>query len=469
MNHDDDHDSAHHEPGTLQTRRSFLRTSVLGAAASWTLPAFIDRTFFALNAQAENSATQIVTGKDGPILVVLQQAGGNDGLNMLPPWADDAYHRARPTIGHAPDKVLKLDGYCGLHPALAPLKALYDDGHLGVIQGVGYPNPNRSHFRSTEIWQTASDSDRNLSYGWLGNYFDNCCQGAPPTVGVSIGGQMPQAFASPHPTGVTFANPEQYRWIDHEAKQGSMSAAEFYFRQLNQPDDEGGALSMDGSPIGSGADTGAGGSIGAIGGGGAHLSEGSSLDFLERTALDAQLSSDKVLEIARKTRPLASYPRSQIADSLSLVARMIAGGLPTRVYYVSHGGYDTHQNEAPTHQRLMTELGGALGAFCADLKAQGNFNRVMVMTFSEFGRRVQQNASGGTDHGAAAPMLVLGGGITPGMFGKYPSLTQLYEGDLMYNVDFRSVYATALERWLRVPSQQVLGRKFPLLPVVPVV
>ena len=133
MNNDDHDSAASHEPGTLQTRRSFLRTSVLGAAASWTLPAFIDRTFFALNAQAEDSATQVVTGKDGPILVVLQQAGGNDGLNMLPPWADDAYHRARPTLGHAADKVLKLDGYCGLHPALTPLKALYDEGHLSVI------------------------------------------------------------------------------------------------------------------------------------------------------------------------------------------------------------------------------------------------------------------------------------------------------------------------------------------------
>ena len=213
------------------------------------------------------------------------------------------------------------------------------------------------------------------------------------------------------------------------------------------------ALSEVGAGSTGGLETSAGGSIGAISGGGAAKTSGSSLDFLERTALDAQLSSDKVLEIARKTRPLASYPRSQIADSLSLVARMIAGGLPTRVYYVSHGGYDTHQGQAPTHQRLMTELGGALGAFCADLKAQGNFNRVMLMTFSEFGRRVEQNASGGTDHGAAAPMFVLGGGVRPGMFGKYPSLTQLYEGDLMYNVDFRSVYATALERWLRVPSQ----------------
>ncbi len=460
MSHDHHDSDSSRERGTLQTRRSFLRTSVLGVAASWTLPAFIDQTFHALNAQAAaNSATQIVTGTDGPILVVLQQAGGNDGLNMLPPWADDAYHRARPTLAHAADRVLKLDGYCGLHPALSPLKGLYDEGHVAIIQGVGYPNPNRSHFRSTEIWQTASDSNRNAPYGWLVNYFDNCCQGAPPTVGVSIGGSKPQAFASAHPTGVTFADPEKFRWIDKSSPRHAADAAEILYRQMNQPEGMDGAGLDDGNM--------SGGSIGAVTGSNSHNTGGSSLDFLERTALDAQLSSDKVLEIARKTKPMVAYPTTALGDSLSLVGRMIAGGLPTRVYYVSHGGYDTHGNQLNTHERLMKELGEGIGAFTADLKAQGNFNRVMLVTFSEFGRRVAQNASGGTDHGAAAPMIILGGGVKPGMYGQYPSLTKLSEGgDLMYNVDFRSVYATALERWMKVPSQAVLGRKFPLLGMV---
>ena len=463
MDHDHHDSDAGRERGTLQTRRSFLRTSVLGAAASWTLPAFIDQTFHALNAQAAaNGATQIVTGADGPILVVLQQAGGNDGLNMLPPWADDAYHRARPTLGLGVDKIHKLDGYCGLHPALTPIKALYDEGHVAVIQGVGYPNPNRSHFRSTEIWQTASDSNRNVPNGWLGSYFDSCCQGAAPTVGVAIGGQMPQAFASPHPTGISFADPEKFRWIDKSSPRDAADAAETLYRQMNQPD------AGDEEGPGQGNSTMAGGSIGAVTGGSTeHQGSMSSLDFLERTALDAQLSSDRVLQIARKTRPMVAYPTTALGDSLSLVGRMIAGGLPTRVYYVSHGGYDTHQGQERTHERLMKELGEGIAAFTADLKAQGNFNRVMLLTFSEFGRRVAQNASGGTDHGAAAPMIILGGGVKPGMYGQYPSLTKLSEGgDLMYNVDFRSVYATALERWMRVPSAQVLGRKFPLLGMV---
>src|SRR5690242_8174789 len=176
----------------LQTRRKFLRTSMLGAASTWTLPVFLEKTFFALDALAADSLTQTVTGKDGTILVVLQMAGGNDGLNMVVPYADDAYHIARPRLRFAPDQVLKINDHIGLNPRLTGLKSIYDDGHLAVVQGVGYPNPNRSHFRSTEIWQTASDADRTRSDGWLGRYFDNCCSGSDPTIGVAIGEETPQ-------------------------------------------------------------------------------------------------------------------------------------------------------------------------------------------------------------------------------------------------------------------------------------
>jgi len=450
-----DHDHIF-EPHTnsLHTRRAFLRTSMLGAAAAWSLPVFLEKTFLALDAQAADSVIQTATGKDAPILVVLQMAGGNDGLNTVIPYADDAYHRARPVIGIGADKVLKLNDYLGLHPKLTGLKSLYDEGHLSILQGVGYPNANRSHFRSTEIWQTAADADKVAAYGWLGRYFDSCCKGADPTVGVNIGNEMPQAFAAATPTGVSFSRPEQYRWINNDRGQGGTSSEELY-RELNQPED----MSMHGPEANDGA------SIGMISGGNNH-DKSNPLDFLQRTALDAQMSSNKIIEIAKKYKATVDYPKAQIADSLSLVARMIAGGLPTRVYYVSQGGYDTHTNETPTHDRLMGELGDSLAAFCKDLKAQGNFNRVMVMTFSEFGRRVAQNASNGTDHGAAAPMFVLGGGAKAGLFGKYPSLTDLKGGDLVYNLDFRSVYATILDRWLKAPSQVVLGRSFPLLPIV---
>jgi len=437
---------------TLQTRRQFLRTSMLGAAATWTVPVFLEKTFFALDAIAADTLTQTVTGKDGTILVVLQMAGGNDGLNMVVPYADDAYHRARPRLALPPNQVLKIDNHAGLNPKLTALKSLFDNGHLAVVQGVGYPNPNRSHFRSTEIWQTASDSDRTLSDGWLGRYFDNCCAGADPTIGVAIGEETPQAFAAKNPTGVTFSRPEQFRFRSSEPNNGRMSAEEMFFRQLN----ESGVAEESSAPDGA--------SIGAISG--KAKDDSSTMDFLQRTALDAQLSSDKILAIARKYKSTVPYPQGQLAASLNIIARMIAGGLSTRVYYASQGGFDTHAGQINAHERLMGDFNDAIGAFVADLRQQGNFERVLLMTFSEFGRRVAENANGGTDHGAAAPMFVLGGAVKPGLFGKYPSLTDLDHGDLKFSSDFRSVYGTVLDGWLKAPSQVVLGRKFPELAIV---
>jgi len=435
----------------MHTRRQFLRTSVLGAAASWTLPLFLEKTFFALDAMAADALTQTATGKDSTILVVLQMAGGNDGLNTVVPYADDTYYRSRPKLGLPADKILKLNSHVGLNGKLTGLKSLFDEGHLSVVQGVGYPNPNRSHFRSTEIWQTASDADRNESEGWLGRYFDSCCAGADPTVGIAIGQEMPQAFAAKTPTGIAFWQPEQFRWRPSEKVEGRMSAEEFFFRQLNGSI---GSQELAASE---------GGSISAISG--KSKTDLSTIDFLTRTALDAQLSSDKILAIAHKYKSNVSYPQGRLAASLSVIACMIAGGLPTRVYYASQGGFDTHAGQANAHERLMGELNDALSAFAADLKQQGNFDRVLLMTFSEFGRRVVENANAGTDHGAAAPMFIVGGAVKPGLFGKYPSLTDLDYGDLKFNTDFRSVYGTVLDQWLHAPSQVVLGRKFPALPL----
>ncbi len=439
---------------TLHTRRQFLRTSVLGAAASWTLPVFLEKTFFALDAMAADALTPTATGKDGTILVVLQMAGGNDGLNMVVPYADDIYYRSRPKLGLPADKVLKLNSYVGLNGKLTGLKSLFDEGHLSVVQGVGYPNPNRSHFRSTEIWQTASDADRNETEGWLGRYFDNCCVGADPTIGVAIGEEMPQAFAAKTPTGITFSQPEQFRWRPSEKVEERISAEESFFRQLN------GSTGAEEALVAASE----GGSIAAIPG--KSKTDLSTIDFLQRTALDAQLSSDKILAIARKYKSNVPYPQGRLAASLSVIARMIAGGLPTRVYYASQGGFDTHAGQVNAHERLMGELNDALSAFAADLKQQENFDRMLLITFSEFGRRVVENANGGTDHGAAAPMFILAGAAKPGLFGKYPSLTDLDYGDLKFNTDFRSVYGTVLDQWLHAPSQIVLGRKFPALPIV---
>jgi uncharacterized protein (DUF1501 family) len=419
------------------TRRAFLRTSLMGAALSWTIPVFIQETCMAMHAQAQNSTTQAMTGRDHPILVVIQLAGGNDGLNTIIPFEDDLYFKARPTIGILKNQVIPLVQGIGLHPSLEPLKRLYESGNLAIIQGVGYPNPNRSHFRSTEIWQTASDANQTLTEGWIGRYFDNCCRGEDPTVGVAFCEQLPEAFNGNVTTGVAISRPGSLGF-DRENDPGGAHL----FAELNGL--EPGAMSGDsiGSP--SGPDK----------------SGLTALQYLQRTALDAQVSTDKIKQILRSSKNEISYPKNQLGASLSLIARLVAGGLPTRVYYASQGGYDTHAGQVNTHKRLLNDFGTALSAFCDDLKKRGVFDRVVVMTFSEFGRRVTENANGGTDHGTAAPLFVCGGGVKPGVYGKRPALDRLDAGDLLYSIDFRSVYSTILLNWMKAPSGKILGREF---------
>lgn len=443
----------------LKTRREFLHTTVLSGALTWTVPSFLSRTFSVLHAAAADSATQAVTGRDAPILVVLQMAGGNDGLNTVVPFTNDHYFRARPRLALERGAVLRVNDEFGFHPALSAFKELFESSHLGIVQGVGYPNPNRSHFRSTEIWQTASDANRVEKYGWLGRYFDNACKGADPTVGVNVGRQTPQAFASSKPVGVSLDNPENYRFASlDEPGAGEMASSDAFFRQLNRPE-----MNLEAGP---GANLDAGASIGSLTGR-VHTAT-TTLDYLERVALDAQLSSDKIMAVSKKVANQAAYPASPLANSLKLVARFIGGGLPTRVFYVSQGGYDTHANQLGAHERLLKDLGDSLKAFTADLKAQGNFPRVLVMTFSEFGRRVSENANGGTDHGAAAPIFMVGEKVKTGFLGQCPSLApgDLFNGDLKFTTDFRSIYAGVLEGWLNTSSVPVLGRQFEPVKVV---
>ncbi|MEO7933913.1 MAG: DUF1501 domain-containing protein [Chthoniobacterales bacterium] len=408
---------------SLQSRRQFLTRLGLGAAATWTLPIFLDQTFGALE-NAAPTLTQALTGKDSPILVVLQLAGGNDGLNTLIPYSDDNYHRVRPHIGVAPEKILRLDDHLGLHPNLTGLKTLHDEGLLTTIQGVGYPNPNRSHFRSTEIWQTASDANISEKHGWLGRYFDNACQGCDPTVGVSLSNEMPQAFTAATPTGICL--PTNNRRLNDKGEEEEMEAG--------------------------------GSSIDMLGGG--SRSKLSPLDYLKRTSLDGKMSNKKISAILQKIPAPLGFPNNELGQQFSTISRLIAGELPTRVYYLSLGGFDTHNNQQPTHERLMGTLSSSITAFVREMQRQGNYQRVMLLTFSEFGRRVAENASGGTDHGTAAPMFLTGGAIAPGVHGKAPSLTDLDHGDLKYTTDFRSIYATVLDKWLKTDSRKVLQGKF---------
>lgn len=428
---------------TLHTRRNFLRTSFLGGAAAWTVPVFLERTFFALDAAAAESLVQTATGRDHPILLVVQLAGGNDGLNTLIPYSDDAYHSARPAIAVKANDVLPIDDALGLNPALSGLRGLYDEGLAAMIRGVGYPNPNRSHFRSTDIWQTASDANRVEGHGWVGRYFDACCSGEPSPSGIAIGKEEPLAFVGQEPKSISFSQPKELQF--NASKASDPRALDESFREMTSQDDAG---SNEGASIGSLAGT---------------QQEGDAGDFLRRAAMDAQLSSDRVRDITSKYRTAAAFPNSRLGNDLALVAKLIAGGMPTRVYYASQGGYDTHGAQARTHTRLLGELDAALTAFISEMKSQKNLDRVVVMTFSEFGRRVQENANGGTDHGTAAPLFVLGGGIKGGLYGRQPDLIKLDKGDLIHTTDFRSVYATLLEKWLRAPSASILRKQFPTL------
>lgn len=443
----------------MHTRRSFLKSTAWGGALGSTVPAFLAATLDQLHGENLDRTVAPVTGKDGPVLVVIQLAGGNDGLNTVVPIGNDHYHRARPKLGLKTETVRKIRDDIGLHPALGGFQELHDDGRLAIVQSVGYPNPNRSHFRSTDIWMTATDSNHFSNVGWIGRYFDNACSGAPATVGVAVGRQSPLAFAARHPKGIALENPESFRFANaDETSDGESMTTGTFYRRMNS--------GFEDVPLGDPANT--GGSVAVLDGSSPPLQRGSALDFLERTSLEAQVSSDHIRAIADRVRNASPYPASKLANDLRLIARLIAGGLGTRVYYVSQGGYDTHTNQAGAHHRLLGTLGDAMLAFIKDLKVLGQSDRVLVMTFSEFGRRVGENGNAGTDHGAAAPLFLAGTRVRAGWHGKSPDLNpaSLQNGDIRHSTDFRSVYASVLEEWLGTDPKKILGTTFPALQLV---
>ena len=412
----------------LFTRRDFLRSAALASLAV-AMPTFLTDTVAA--ALAPGSA--IPGFKDDRILVVFQLGGGNDGLNTVVPYTSDAYYRGRKTLALKKDAILKLNDEVALNSSLAPLKQIFDGGGLAVINGVGYPNPDRSHFRSMEIWHTAVDSDRASSSGWIGRYFDNCCQGKPdPLAGVTIGAEMPQAFGGVSGAGVAFADPAKFRWVEGQGADRRLN-----FETMNKM------------------------------GGHGHDHDGhQTIDFLRNTTANAVISSDRVINASKMKRQAVAYPGNRYSGNVKHVADMIAAGLPTRIYYTSIGGFDTHVNQLGQHDNLLKQFAETLAAFTKDLKAIGVADRVQMMCFSEFGRRVEENASRGTDHGTAGPMFVLGAGITPGVHGKYPDLEDLDNGDLKHTVDFRSVYGEVLTKWLGGDVTKVLGKEFDPVGVV---
>ncbi|MEY3025242.1 MAG: hypothetical protein RL136_1790 [Planctomycetota bacterium] len=415
------------------TRRLFLQRGCALASLAATVPCFIERS--ALGTLGNPLLASQPGVPDERVLVIVQLGGGNDGLNTVVPFGDDGYYRARPQIGirgpgaaarDAQAAALALDGArgLGLHPNLTGLKSLYDEGLVGIVQGVGYPNPNRSHFTSMDIWQTGRLDAKGS--GWVGRYFDNTCGGTPsPEAAIAIGRNAPLALEGDLQKPIAFESSSLFRWNGQDLH-GSLHDP---YDRINR--------------AGDGGDAG-----------------DSQKAFLMRTALDAQLSSDRIRSAVSK-KPLVTYPGFALANQLKMIAAMIRDGMPTRVYYASMGGFDTHGGQLGTHGNLMRQLGDSLAAFQRDLKESRNDARVTTMVFSEFGRRVKQNASGGTDHGTAAPMFLIGPHVRSGVLGTHPSLTDLDAGDLRHTVDFRSVYAAVLEDWLKTPSEKVLRGRFP--------
>jgi uncharacterized protein (DUF1501 family) len=430
----------------VSTRRVFIQKGLTLLAVGSTIPTFLDQTVMALDNPLDISRVGKESGKDGRILVVLQLSGGNDGLSTVVPYGDDTYYRERGALAHPANTVLKVNDYIGLNGKLTGLMDLIQAGELAIVQGVGYPNPNRSHFRSMDIWQSGQPEREAPISGWLGRYFDNTCPGCDPKVGINIGDTLPLTLQGERVLPMSFGRPDAYRY--HGMDQQDYLA-------LNQSTDAP-APAPAAPAVGRQKSSAPTAPI---------VTSDSQLDFLHRTAMDAQISSDDILRIVRNHHG-TGYPNGEFGTGLQTIAAMIAGGLSTRVYYISLGGFDTHAGQANRHDQLMTQMSQGLSAFWADLKGQGNDQRVMMMTFSEFGRRVTANASGGTDHGAAAPMLIMGKGIQAGVVGKHPSLTNLDQGDLRYGIDFRNVYATILQNWLDTSSKPVLGEQFATLPLV---
>jgi uncharacterized protein (DUF1501 family) len=420
------------------SRRDFLGMSTAGVsflAFSGAVPRLFAQA--AVSAKAADQSDRV--------LVVVELAGGNDGLNTLIPFENDLYYKNRPTLGVPKDQVLKLTEQVGFNPAMVPMSELFREGKLAVVQGVGYPDPDRSHFRSMEIWHTASTSKKVPLTGWLGRTLDthtltrsvsegqntltsSLSEGAaatPPEHAIDLPalaftGSLPQALQAEH-----FAVPVIQQIEGFASAPGAGQPKERLLKKLSTA---------------SGANS-------------------TQLGFVRQQADTVYRTAERLRDAAAKYKSEVVYP-GELGAQLRRAAQVIAADLGVRLMYVQQGGYDTHSNQAASHPALLGELAGALGAFQKDLEQLKVADKVVVMVFSEFGRRVDENASKGTDHGAASCMFLAGPKVKGGLAGAHPGLNKLGDGDLIHTVDFRSVYATVLDKWLGCPAETLLGEKF---------
>lgn len=399
------------------TRREFVK--LLGTAGLVSLAGPAPRMWSTVAAAASAASA-------GRILVLVQMAGGNDGLNTVVPISNDAYYRARPALAIGQGSALKLNDELGLHPAMTGFRDLWDAGRLAIVEGVGYPHPDRSHFRSMDVWH-AADTAEVLKTGWVGRALDATIS-APqgPWEAMCLGmDRLPLACLGERVVPPTIQRVEEFR-LESAGKAAPAAGSAVWKQALQESSSAGGG----------------------------------DLEFLRRSARSAVSSAERLASLAGNYRSSVSYPSSGLAQRLKLVAQMITADLPARIYFVSIEGFDTHSQQLPGHAALLGELSGAVSAFIADLDEHGRGQEVLVATFSEFGRRVAENGSLGTDHGAASVSLAITPAGKGGLYGQRPSLIDLDDGDPKFTTDFRRVYATLLERWLERPAAAILGDQY---------
>ena len=375
----------------------------------------------------------MTSASQDPVLVVLQLTGGNDYMNTVVPYGNPLYYDNRPSVNVPPEQVLPLDDRVGFNPNLAPIKELYDRGDVAVIHGVGYANPNRSHFRSMDIWHTC-EPDQIGTEGWLGKVIRDLDPKAENVLtGVNFGRGLPRAMALPGVPVASVAVLENYGLLTGIGQDDARARALDVFARMYAP----------------------------------ALGTGPTMDYLGQTGLDALKGADILRTVPAQYQSSVEYGDSAIGRNLRAISQVLLADLGTRVFYTQHGGYDTHAAETAVHTQLWTELAPAIAAFFADLREHDAAERVVMLVFTEFGRRVKDNGSG-TDHGSGGLSMVIGAPVKGGQYNEYPSLREadLLEGDLHFNYDYRGLYATLVERWLGLDAAPVVGGRYELVGVV---
>lgn len=406
-------------------RRTFLRQLAVEAGA---VPSLTPFSFGPTVLEANPGSSSVLTDAKNHTLVVIQLGGGNDGINTVVPYSQQAYYRARPTLALKPNEVLQIDGDVGLHPSMGGLMGLFKSHNAAILQGVGYANPNRSHFESTLIWESGS-YETSLAGGWLGRYLDVAKMSDPKITAVNVGGLLPLTLTGLAQRGLSMDSLDRFRVLPTPGSD-TETQDEDTIKLMNEV-----ACTA--------------------------CQEYSALvGLMMQAGLDATAASDMISQAASNYKTNAIYPQDDFGNRMKLAAQIAGSNLNPKIIYVELGGFDTHANQKGQQADLLKTVSDGITAFYQDMSDKGRANDTLIMTFSEFGRRVQENGNRGTDHGTAEPLFAVGGKVSSSLYGSTPSLTDLDQGDIKYGIDFREFYASVLDDWLGVDSSVILGQKY---------